>query len=182
MLVTVERYRIVTGDTTTAASAVSAAIEEATDLLSEDLGWQIEEDERTETLNVIDGRVYPSAVPITAVEAGQTIDGYSVTGAAPLGSDFLTEGFEGDVHRATLTYTGGWTADTLPSSIRRAICWAARGILTPSAAEAVPDGATSVRLGDASVTYATAQTRATTGITWPPKVMRWHLKHRRVAA
>lgn len=182
MLVTVERYRLITGDETTAATAVTAALVEAQDLLSEDLGWDLEEDERTETLDVVAGAVYPTAIPITAVAAGQTIDGYAIRGAAPLGVDILVENsYDPDRPRATVTYTGGWTDVTVPASIRRAIAWAARGILTPASAEAVPDGATSVRLGDASVTFATAQHRATTGITWPAKTMRWHLKHRRVA-
>lgn len=179
-LVTVERYRLVTGDQSTAASAVSAAIEEAVDVLSEDLGWQIESAERTETLTVLDGRVYPSSVPITAVPSGQSIDGHAVIGAAPFGQDFITEGADEGETRSSLTYTGGWTSSTVPAGVARDLAWAAYGILRPETATSVPDGATSVRLGDASVTFAGPQARSRAGLSWSAKTMRWHIKHRRV--
>lgn len=182
MLISVERYRLITGDQDTAATAVTAAVEEATQLLGEDLGWEITEAERTETLQVFGGKVYPSSIPITVVGDGQAIDGHAVTGAAPIGSDFLTEGVEGGPLRATLTYTGGWTDDTVPTTIARDIAWAARGILNPSAALGVPAGATSVTLGDASVTFANPQARSRSGVGWSRSTLRWHIKHRRSAA
>lgn len=189
MLVSVDRYRLITGDSASAASAVSAAVEEATDLLSEELGWSIESAQRTESLPVVDGRLYPAAVPITVVPDGFTVDGYSVLGSGA-GSlpVFLVERSERGGQRTSLTYTGGWTDETLPASLRRAICWAAYTMVRPGdVAELIRfAGASSVSLGDASVDYTvsgpTKGVPAGGTIRFGAKAMGWHLKHRRVVA
>ena len=179
MLISVDRYRVITGDSSTAATAVSAAVETAGDLLGEELGWPggVESAERTETLGVLEGRVYPSAVPIT-VAAGFTIDGHALRGATPQWADIFEDVDGAPV--ATVTYTGGWTSATVPASVERDVAWAARALLNPAEALSVPAGATSVRLGDASVSYGRPQSPGTAGVAWSRKTLGWHVKHRRV--
>ena len=70
MLVTVARYRAITGDNATPAVTVSAKIELAQELLADALDRELEEAERTETLwPTRDGYLWPSCTPITAHSA-----------------------------------------------------------------------------------------------------------------
>lgn len=167
MLVTYARYLAITGDAATDAADVEAALAEAQTLLEETLRRPLESAERTERLPVLDGRVYPSATPIT--DGGDlTVEGYALTGASP--STVL--GTLTDSDHATVTYTGGYTADNVPSCIERDIAWAAHSIVRPALASGVPVGATSVRLGDAAVTFA----RPSPGgqqIGWSPATLRF---------
>ena len=67
-LVTVDRYRFITRDVCTDSDTVSARLEEAQALIEDEYRRPLEEAERTETVPIWpDGRVYPAAVPITAV-------------------------------------------------------------------------------------------------------------------
>lgn len=85
MLVTVATYRSLTGDEDTAASAVSARIEEATELLEDRLGRPLAEAVRTEfPWRDNDGNLYPLATPILAA------DGWTIDGDALIGSGFPT--------------------------------------------------------------------------------------------
>ena len=95
-LVTVARYRAITGDTATTASTVTARIEDAVDLLEEVLDRPLESAERTEALTPTrDGKLWPRAVPVT--DPGD----YTVDGLALKGGMFGSTTF-------TVTYTGGW--------------------------------------------------------------------------
>lgn len=157
-LVTVAQYRLVTIDTTSSDAAVTAALQTAEDLLEEYLRRPLPEAERTETLQLDKlGRIYPSAAPITAVPAGYTIRGTAVFGGDILTNDTLVYNWSYDWSaanrpRSTITYTGGWTAATLPETIRQVIAQVAYDLLHPSPTT-VPAGATSVSTGDASMTF-----------------------------
>lgn len=175
MIVTIARYRAITGDTASSDTAVSARIEEATDMLIDDLGRELEEAERTESLQPTrDGYLWPSCVPITAC-TGYTIDGHGVWGTFGPAWPNLTGLVE-------LTYTGGWVersanpnADNrLPAYIERDLCFAAYELGHAQPAGSVPAGATSVRLGDASVTFGPdGPPRPGTAPKWSRQTMRW---------
>lgn len=150
MILTVERYRSITGDEATAASAVSARIEEAVELLEEYLDRPLESGEQTEVVRPDRrGHLWPKATPIT--DGGDyTIDGLALVGASPWPFTFTDPATS-----LTITYTGGWTADTLPGCIARDLAYAAYRLEHPPAlgVSDFPEGATSVRLGDAAVSF-----------------------------
>lgn len=150
-LLTVARYEAITGDET--AENPTAAIAEAVELLEDYLDRPLELAERTETLRPDRrGRLWPRATPIT--DGGDyEIDGLALVGASPFGPAL---GFVDPATSLSVTYTGGWTASTLPACIGRDLAWAAYRLSHPpdlAAATAYPEGATSVRLGDAAVTF-----------------------------
>lgn len=150
-MITIERYRAVTGDTTTGASAVSALVEEAVELLVEELQRPINATERTEWVEVDrEGRAYPEVTPITEVEQGWEIDGDTLI-RPPLAS-FTPSSY--GAGRAQVTYTAGWTLETLPTHMRRDIAWAAYALGHPSQlAAGMPAGATGIMLGDVQVQF-----------------------------
>lgn len=150
-LVTWARYVSFTNDTTSVEEDVETALGLSQSLLEEYLGRELESGERTETLQVREGRVYPSVTPITEADA-YTIDGNALSDASALFSDFwVTPRFVAPM--AEITYTGGFTSATLPVALARAIANGAKELLT-SPVSSLPQGATSVRLGDAAVTFA----------------------------
>lgn len=161
MLVTVERYREITNDQTTAASAVTARIEEATDELAELLDRPLAHGTHTETLRPAStGELWPRATPIT--DGGDcTVDGSALLAAAPFGawSDI------GGTDKVTVTYDGGWVersanpdaTNRLPIVIERDLAWAAYrlGQAPDPVLVGAPAGASSIRLGDAAITMST---------------------------
>jgi hypothetical protein len=158
MLLTITRYRAITGDTATESVAVSAAIEEAEELLAEELlgdtlDRELEEAERTETLwPTRDGYLWPTCVPIVAA-ANYTIDGDGLVGT-------FGPGWPNESGSVAVLYTGGWVersanptaTNRLPAYIERDLAFAAHALTAPSPNQ-YPAGATSVRLGDAAVTF-----------------------------
>ncbi len=150
MVVTYETYVSITGDASTASSAVEEALVEAQALVEEELDRPLELEERTELLRLQNGRIYPSATPI--LDAPFTIDdGYSLSGVY---GDLVTGPLDSDTPRVLVTYTGGYTAETLPRRLREAICRAAQRHLHPSPLPAdLPTGAEAVRVGDVQITY-----------------------------
>lgn len=185
LLVTVERYRVITGDTTTAASAASAAIEDATSLLSEALGRPeaLKSAERTETMRVdAGGTCRPLAVPVT-VAAGYDFDTAALYGASPDSTPF--RGLESSDLPATVsvTYTGGWVertanptaANRLPASMEVDIAHAAHQLTHPTIGS-VPAGASSVSVGDARVSYGPSGAPSGADVTWSRQTMRWRRK------
>lgn len=184
LLVTVERYRVITGDTSTAASAASAAIEDATDMLAERLGrpGALKAEERTEAVRVgPTGLLRPLAVPVT-VCAGYTFDTAAVYGASPDSVSVI--GFADNLPRTVaLTYTGGFVERTanptdparLPEHMERDLALAARAIVSGVGDTAAPAGAVSVSLGDASVSYGPGgpPAGAEAGISWSRQTLAW---------
>lgn len=184
LLVTTARYAIITGDTTTHASAASAAIEDATALLADELGRPdgLDSRERTETMHVGDGgQLRPLAVPVTAA-AGYDFDSAAIFGASPDSTPFRGV-FGSDLpSTVSVTYTGGFVERTanpsatnrLPVEMERDIAWAAHALLHPLSAS-VPAGAASVSLGDASVSFGPggAPGGGTGGVSWSRATLRW---------
>lgn len=172
MLITVERYRAITGDTTTAASAVSARVEEAEELLADELGRALAYGTHTETLwPDHEGTLWPSVVPIESA-GDYTVVGYGLTGVFGAATDSPT----------SVTYVGGWTVDTLPATIARDLAYAAQSLAPPDAggiATQIPTGAISVRLGDVAITYGPDGAPGPAGaraVTWSRATLRW--RHR----
>lgn len=165
MIATVEYYRVVTGDVTTAASAVSANLLEAEGMLDDALHRKLAYGEYTETLPLLEqGRVHPSAVPVLSVTGDAVIgeNGWSVyelypdeRGGFPVLIDDPWRPWS-DSPFATITYVGGYTDATAPPTLKRSVCRLAYALTTPASTSpgGVPAGATSVRLGDAQVTFA----------------------------
>lgn len=161
LLVTVPRYQKITLDTTSPADAVTAAIMDAQALLEEDLGGRpLEQKERTERMYPDgSGRLFPIVTPITVPPDGFKQDGASIYGAYPF---FGLVDLLNPLGWVDLTYTAGFVERTanptatnrLPEHVERDLAWVAFFLLNPSGIGApMPDGATSVKLGDAAVTF-----------------------------
>lgn len=182
-LVTYARYVAITGDTTSSESAATARLAEAQDLLEEELGrvgyLEQGDEDVTERLRLfVDGRlgnvVYPSALPLDPDHVGDfEVHGAALAGPGPDSSPAF--GIVSGEQWSTIEYRGGYTAETVPEHIARDIAWCAYSLLRPSAVAAVPVGATSVRLGDAAVTYAQPKSALEAGVRWS----RATLRHRR---
>lgn len=181
-LVTIARYRAITGDTVTASALVDSAIDEATDLLVDALGREVAAAERTERLEPTrDGWLWPTVVPIVAAP-GWTIDGYGLRG--PFGP-----GWPDETGRIEVVYTGGWiertanpsAANRLPAYIERDIAYAAHTLVhaePATAASVYPKGATSVSLGDASVSFGPDGPPSPSAdlVTWSRRTLAWASK------
>lgn len=178
-LVTVATYRQTTGDHETDAVTVSALIEQAQEDLADALDRPIEHGSYTETLHPTrDGYLWPKATPIT--DAGDyRIDGLGLRGRflGILGDSILDGGGCG----VSVTYDGGWVertanpteANRLPKCIETDLCWAAHAAREQTATSAVPTGARSVSLGDASITFGPdgAPRPSDTRVTWSRRTL-----------
>jgi hypothetical protein len=167
-IVTLADYQRITHDLTTYQPTVDAALADAQLLVEEFLRRPLTLMSRTERMRLysaenLDGGYdgaylcYPKATPVQTVDGGLTVlSAVAVAGAFPDGGPFL-EGIigQGVQPYATISYTGGYTADTLPATLRREIVITARGGIIP--ATTVPPGATAVKVGDVSVTYQAAE-------------------------
>lgn len=174
-VVTLARYRTITGDTASASGLVEQALADAQQDLEEDLDRPLDSEERTERLRLVSTErhgwvVYPSAHPVT--DAGDlTIAGNAVYGASPIGSPLLGGD---DPGFASVTYTGGYTSSSVPRCIEQDIAWAARARLHPTVP--VPVGATAVSLGDASVSFGAGGARGSAA-NWSRQTLRYRRRH-----
>lgn len=172
MMLTEARYRAITGDTATNTVAITAAIELVVERLEDELHRELAEAERTEDMwPDRGGWLWPAHVPITAC-AEYVIDGHGLIGT-------FGPGWPDQTGKVSVTYTGGWVersanpdaTNRLPTYIEDDLAWNARTLLHPdTSATQYPQGATSVRLGDAAVTF---------GADGPPRpgsVMQWSRK------
>lgn len=159
LLVTVARYRAITGDTATDAPTVTARIEEAQGLLEEALDRPLEEAERTEAMRPTrDGWLWPRATPIVAAD-GWTVDGLGLRGSGPF--DVLA--WPEPAGTVMVTYTGGWVertanpaaANRLPDHVERDLAFATQALAPVDVGVVVPAGARSVSVGDVAVTFDT---------------------------
>lgn len=169
MLITIERYRAITGDETTNAATVSARIEEAVELLEERLDRKLESAERTERMfPTRDGSLWPHAIPVT--DGGDyTVDGYRLMSFWPAPNWPSTQpGLD-------VVYTGGWVersanpdaVNALPTHIERDLAWAAFALGQTAQTRqlvGVASGASSVRLGDAAITFGSGGAKARTDV------------------
>jgi hypothetical protein len=177
MLLDPNRYRLITGDQTTSTSEITAAAETAQDWLEADLGRELEYGVRVDVLEIMpDGTVYPPVLPLHAVDDYEWFAGtvYGVGQALDFTSSQLGP------YRATISYTGGYAASAVPADIEADLAWATYQILRPADVTAIPAGATSVRLGDAAVTFAgpIGRTRGSSTVQWSPGV--WRYRRRRM--
>jgi hypothetical protein len=112
-------------------------------------------------------RVYPTRTPVTSVssptqatvvQSGYAIEGVGITSQLFItGVDVITDAtfLSPYPYQGQVTYRGGYTQATCPSSIKRAICRIAA--IMAQAQSNVPVGALTTRVGDVSVSYATPQ-------------------------
>lgn len=170
-IVTYAVYVSVTGDDTTASGDVEDAITEAEGLIGEFLRRPLAAEWRSERYHLRPyGMVYPRCVPVLEVSATASYQVYdtaaiqfvtadSPPSPSPVGSEEIFGRTSGWYHeeapRATVVYLGGWDADTIPYTLRRGICYLARAIGAAPPATPLPPGATSLSLGDASISLAT---------------------------
>lgn len=152
--VTVDGYRVHTGDRTTAGTVVSGALVDAEQELAAHLRRDLALQARTKSCPIYsDGRCYPPAWPIT-VAAGYTIDGRALLGATPdLGT--FTAFFPDRPERVTVTWTGGFddgaNGTRLPVTLRHAVYDLAKALAQD--AIPVPVGAGAVSVGDVSIQF-----------------------------
>lgn len=158
-MITTDRYRLFTGDTSSGEDDVTEALTAAQELLEEFLDRPLEYDERTEHLRPDrQGRLWPRATPIVTVDDGYEIDGLAVIGGTPF---FPSLGFLGSASAVEITYSGGWSrpdeetpaSTILPTGLQRDLAQATFRLLHPTVATVagILPGAESVRLGDAAV-------------------------------
>lgn len=171
-LLTVARYRAITGDTDTTDAAVTARVELAVERLAEVLDRPLVEGEYTETLTPSgDGRVWPRATPITD-PGDYTLDGLSL--------GWVASGVFGSSSVA-VTYTGGFVErsgnptalNRLPVCIEEDLAWAVWAMSNPPlVGSVVPAGARSVQLGDVSVTFGeNGASLNRSGVTWSRRTL-----------
>lgn len=174
-VLTVEYYQYVTGDTVTAVSAVEENLKESQLLVEEYLGRRLSYGTRTEKMLVWagSGLAYPAAVPVHSVEVSSRaevwdeatlhhaisddpgISGFQYNfpedpGNRAWGRGFGT-GYEADYRYATITYTGGWTFEDMPTTLKVAIARLAQAMIPTDGMSDAPPGATMVRVGDVQV-------------------------------
>lgn len=159
-LVTYARYRVITGDTTSAATAVTAAIDDAQALLEERLQRELAQGERIERMYPdSNGRLYPHVTPIVTPPTGLLADGDILYSTGPFRTvpDFIFEG-----NWVDLTYTGGYlertanpnAANRLPEHVERDLALTAYVLVNRSLPAAlIPVGASMARLGDAHIVF-----------------------------
>ena len=185
VLVTVERYQLLTGDTDTASARVEQALTDATGLLADALGRpSVLYGTHTESLHLYAHPVtgvamaFPNVVPVHSEANGLTVQDDVVYGASPDSVPGSFEAFGAPPTAATLTYTAGWKSDgtgraATPAGVESDVVWAAYRLLRPTDQVSVPVGATSVRLGDASITYATPRQPGVASVAWSRPTLAW---------
>lgn len=156
VLIAVAEYRRFIGDTTTTDADVEQAMLDAQKLVEEWLRRELSQKQRTETLRVYGDRVYPSSTPLLSTTSG-TIDRTAIIPKTTANSnlDWLSGGWQDCLDdSATVTYVGGFTDSTLPRTLQLAIARTARELLDGAITSTdVPDGASSISVGDVRVTY-----------------------------
>lgn len=185
-LLTYARYVALTGDTSTAVTAVEAAIVDAEKAVTDFLRRPLALDWYSHELQVHQfGRVHVKAVPLVSIPASATYvmeDTRTIRGvvrdsmAGPIGFAEVQEWLDEDYGystgypelfgKATVLYFGGWTAESVPYNVERAIAWCALSCANPGASP-VPAGATSVHVGDVSVSFGAGGNAEPIDDLWP---------------
>lgn len=159
-LVTYARYVTLTGDSTSASATVEANLTDAQAEVERVLGRALEYGTYTEERVVWPGGFcYPKVTPLASVPASATYEIEDERTLSDVSPDWPSAEFEDPTGwtgyaatsgKATVTYTGGWTAGTLPLPLQRVIAFIAYGLTFPAASVAL-SGASSVSVGDVSV-------------------------------
>lgn len=156
MIVTWQTYKDVTGDVVTAEGVALGRLARAQARAEDATGRKFDLIERTESVPVIDGKVWPSAYPVATVSLPDTAtvsgDRLSiVTGVStPVDDLFSTTEVTGERPQLLVTYVGGYTAENAPIGLVEAICEIAHRYSIPANTVGVPAGTTSVRVGNQS--------------------------------
>jgi hypothetical protein len=144
-LVSEQTYRKLTGDLRSPVSEVTAALAVAQGLVEVRLGRALGLGEYTETL-----RYYPSStVNPSVTPLAEDQDGFVDT--ATLRVDRSGESWWTASPRVTVTYTGGYTEETVPQPIATAISLVAKHLMSPTTADMT--GVKSYSEGDISATF-----------------------------
>lgn len=179
MLTTFEYYQRITGDSTTVEAAWATAASSAQELLEGTLERPglLESAERAEVCDVWpDGKLYPLAMPITAVAGGLTFHDDTVYGATP--DPNVWTGFfpQTEPAIATITYTGGYSNATAPEYMLRDLAWVTYVVLRPTLAQGATlvGKSSSVHVGDVSVSYGTNGVGVVSvlGVGWSTETLR----------
>jgi len=192
-LLTYARYVQLTGDVSTAVTAVEAALVDSEREVARVLRRPLEYGVHTEQVTVHEhGRAYPRAVPVTSIPASATYiqedtttlhwvtrDDTSLSPVGPAdfqewGDSGWTSGYPSLYGLATIVYSGGWTLDDSPAGTRvpypveRAIALVAKGMTTPGGFT-VNQAANiqSAALGGVSVTYRDNESSGGLDDFWP---------------
>jgi hypothetical protein len=152
-------YTAVTGDTFTPQAAAEANIRRAQNKAQDLCERTFELGTYTETLEVIDGKVWPRAYPVSVVDQG-TIDGdrQSVTIAQSFSDPIPPIALLGTQRQfVTLTYTGGfapvadpWLPGMVPTDLVDVVCELAARYSLPANTVAVPAGVSNVAVNGQS--------------------------------
>ena len=157
-VVTHSQYRQITRDYETSEADVSANLDIVEAIVEDYLKRPLAAVQRTEECLVYAGsRLYPLATPILSVSSPAAAVIHRelyLTGVTPL-ADFLIEESSLEPDYVTVTYVGGWTSLTIPDAMARMIARLAQQLerATVSSSQ-FPVGATSLSLGDASISFA----------------------------
>lgn len=146
MLVTVQRYRRATGDSTTPDSNLTTVLAEGQLAVEEHLRRPLESAQRTEVLRRYGSRIYPKATPVTAAEGFTIKNGVALLDPSP-----TWDAWSPNVAEVTVTYTGGYTAANVPTALADAIIATAKDRLFSTSE--YPAGASAVSVGDAKITF-----------------------------
>lgn len=170
--VTIAQYRTQTGDSTTASATVQEHLDTAEGLVEDFLRRDLASAERAETMKLWPGnQVFPKHTPVTSVPASASYEVYDSARVQYVDADLITtdvgrwpvdldDAYPHSLPQATITYTGGWTSDTLPTTIVRIVAKVAQRFVT---AASIPDpGVAQASVGDVSVTYSQAAGEAET--------------------
>lgn len=152
-LVAWDFYVTVTSDTDSDGNTVGMALARAQTRAEQWCRRPFGYGQYTETLYVYpDGCASPTVTPLAAVQAPSDVvpQGDRVfLGYLTPNPIVLAGGFTGAYPPQTeITYTGGWTASTLPEDLAEAICRIAFRMLHPVVLVGVPAGVTSAAVGD----------------------------------
>jgi hypothetical protein len=175
-MISEQTYRKLTGDLRTPVSDVTSALVVAEGLVEVRLGRALSLAEYTETLNVYPNQtVYPSVTPLDPATPGylnkSTLRLATYT-PDPVNASFWYWWSDGtaDARRATVTYTGGYTDETLPQPLQTGISLVAKHLMSPTSDLSMA-GVKSYSEGDISATFETAMDS-----TWPAGI--WSLIRR----
>ena len=171
-LLSFARYQQITRDVSTDEATVTARIEEATEMIEQALDRPLELLERTEVLvlesdNAWGYLAYPRSTPITAVPVNAVYaryDDVTLRSVPPDGSPLFGAWLGSLPLTATVTWTGGFTAVTLPRKLERGIANLADALGTDVIA---PSNASSISVGDVRVSYYPTEAAADLDV-WVP--------------
>lgn len=161
MIATWADYKEVTGDTATAEGLVNSRLLRAQRRAEDFTGRLFDQVERTESLPIIDGKVWPKAYPVVSVSLPETAavapDSLSIDSGQTSVVDALSDvlglneaRITGDRPQLLVTYVGGYAVGTAPEGLVEVICEIAQRYSLPANTVGVPAGATSVQVGKQS--------------------------------